>query len=174
MTNSHAERLPCLEGTTWQPVPLPKRGQPRAAFHAYMLMPGFSLAFHAVTLRRSRSSIMAYRTAAIEAARANEAIATVMDTLIREMKAEHGLQMARQRGSSQLPYWSRLAICEYRKRGVSRSEIAAAFRCSPGTVANILQGRGRSYGTLSGTRKLTPAQRCPPGQWKPGKSRGSN
>ena len=174
VTNSHSERSSWLEGTTWQPVPPPQRGQPRAAFHAYMLMPGFSLAFHAVTLCRSRSSILAYRTAAVQAARADEVIATIMETLIGDMRAEHGLQMAQRRGSSQLPYWSRLAICEFRKRGLSRSEIAAAFRCSLGTVANALQGRGCSYERLSGRRQLTPPQSCPPGLWKGGTSRASN
>ncbi|WP_218821545.1 hypothetical protein, partial [Sphingobium sp. Z007] len=82
------------------------------------------------------------------------------------MRAEHGLQMARVRGKAQLPAWSRLAIGEYRKRGFSRCEIATAFRCSLGTVANILQGKGTTYGLFSGERRLTQAQRQPPGRWK--------
>lgn len=74
--------------------------------------------------------------------------------------------MAQVRGRAQLPTWSRLAIGEYRNRGFSRREIADAFRCSPGTVANVLQGKGATYALFSGERRLTHAQQHPPGRWK--------
>jgi hypothetical protein len=129
-------------------------------------MPGFSLAFHAAALRRSRSTVATYRAAAIEAARSEPAIMAAVDAAVWAMRAEHGLQMAQVRGKAQLPAWSHLAIGEYRKRGFSRRELAAAFRCAPGTVANVLQGKGTAYALFSGERRLTHAQRNPPGRWR--------
>ncbi len=165
-TNSHSERAPRIEGEPWQPVRPPKRGKDRTAFHAFMLVPGFSLSFYAAALGRSRSSVAAYRAAAIEAARSDPAIMAAVDAAVWSMRAEHGLKMARLRGKAQLPAWSRLAIGEYRKRGFTRREIAAAFRCSPGTVANVLQGKGSAYALFSGERRLTQAQQHPPGRWQ--------
>ena len=165
-TNSHTERGLKAESATWQPVRPPKRGQSRTAFHAYMLLPGFSLAFHAAVLGRSLTSIATYRAAAIKAARSDPAITAAVHAAIVKLSHLDGLQMARLRGKAQLPSWSRLAIGEYRKRGLSRREIAVAFRCSPGTVANVLQGKGKTYGLFSGERRLTHAQQYPSGRWK--------
>lgn len=172
MTSSHSERRVLrVEGEPWQAVRPPKRGEDRTGFHAFMLLPGMSLSFYAAALGRSRSSVATYRAAAIEAARSDPAIMAAVDAAVWAMKAEHGLQMARVRGKAQLPAWSRLAVGEYRKRGFSRREIAAAFRCSPGTVANVLQGKGTTYGLFSGERRLTHAQRNPPGRWQRGSKR---
>lgn len=161
-TNSHSGSTVAADEMLWQPVRPPRRGEPRTAFHAQMLMPGFSLAFHAAALGRSRTSIMSYRAAAIEAARSDPRVLEAVDAAIWAMRPEHGLAMAQARGTAQLPYWSRLAICDYRKRGLSRPAIANAFRCSLGTVANVLQGKGSSYSLFSGVRCLTSAQRNPP------------
>ena len=166
MTSSHSERALRVEGEPWQPVRPPKRGEDRTGFHAFMLLPGLSLSFHAAALGRSRSSVATYRTAAAEAARSDPAITAALDAAVCAIRAEDGLQMARVRGRAQLPAWSRLAMGEYRKRGFSRREIAAAFCCSPGTVANVLQGKGTAYGLFSGERRLTKAQRDPPGKWR--------
>ena len=171
MTNSHTERRLKAESATWQPIRPPKRGQSRTAFHVYILLPGFSLAFHAETLGRSRTSIATYRAAAIKAARSDRSILAAVDAAVWAMRAEDGLQMARLRGKAQLPSWSRLAIGEYRKRGVSRRDIATAFRCSTGTVANVLQGKGTAYALFSGERRLSHAQRDPPGRWQRGRNR---
>jgi len=73
--------------------------------------------------------------------------------------------MARLRGNGQLPAWARMAMSEYRQRGHSRRQIADAFRCSPGTVANVLQGKGQAYALFSGERRLTHAQQHPPGSF---------
>lgn len=168
-TNSHTENVVAERGQGWLPVERPHRGPRFAAdletFYAYLLMPGFTLSFHSAVLGRSRSSIASYHAAAVEAARTDPAILAMVESMIGEMQAEDGLRMARLRGTAQLPFWSRLAIGEYSKRGVSRREIAAAFRCSPGTVANILQGKGQGYGSLTGERRLTASQRHPPGRW---------
>lgn len=165
MTSSHSELMLRVEGEPWQPVRPPKRGEDRTAFNAFMLLPGFSLSFYSAALSRSRSSVSAYRAAAIEAAQTDPAITAAVDAAVWAMRAEHGLQMARLRGGAQLPAWSRLAIGEFRKRGFTRREIAAAFRCSPGTVANVLQGKGTAYAFFSGERRLTHAQQTPPGRW---------
>jgi len=174
MTKSHSERALRVEGGPWQLVRPPKRGQNRTAFNAFMLLPGLSVSFYAAALGRSRSSVATYRAAAMEAARSNPAIMAAVDATVWSMRAEHGLQMAKVRGSAQLTAWSRLAIFEYRRRGFSRREIAAAFRCSPGTVANILQGKGTAYALFSGERRLTPSQLCPSGRWHAGKPRTSS
>jgi hypothetical protein len=80
------------------------------------------------------------------------------------MTALHGLEMAKRRGKAQLPYWSRMAIQEFRHQGMSREDIAVAFRCSFGTVANVLQGKGVSFKPISGERNLTHCQQRPPGR----------
>ena len=173
MINPHSrikQNLDAVESKqTWQPVCLPNRrerdGDNLLRFYAYMITPGFSLAFHAVTLARSLSSVSAYRKAALQAAQIDPRIHLEVRRRLASIEAEHGLQMAQCRGRAQLPFWSRLAICEFRKRGMSRIEIAAAFRCSLGTIANVLQGLGQSFDVISGERRLTHAQRSPPGQW---------
>ena len=152
----------------WQPVSPPRRGasnEQNTAFHAYMLIPGYSVAFHAATLGRSRTSIANYRAQARQAELDNPAVRQMLDAFLEALRPEHGLQMAQCRGAAQLPHWSLLAIAEYRARGYSRREIAAAFRCSPGTVAHALQFRNRSYEPLSGVRRLTAAQERPPRQF---------
>jgi hypothetical protein len=173
MTKSHPEQALVIRGERWQPVRPPKRGGDRTAFHAYMLLPGFSLAFHAAALGRSRSSLNVYRAAAIAAAQTDPAVLTAVDAAVRAMRAEDGLQMAHVRGRAQLPAWSRLAIGEYRNRGFSRREIADAFHCSHGTVANVLQGKGTTYALFSGERRLTHAQQNPPGRWLRGERSAS-
>lgn len=169
VTNSHAGDASDERTEGWQPIAWPRRGRHSAAdlarFYAYLLTPGLSLSFHSASLGRSRSSIASYRAAAVAAARCDPAIPAMVEAAVGAMRAEDGLLMAQRRGAAQLPFWSRLAICEYRKRGLSRTEIASAFRCSLGTVANVLQGKGGSYGALSGERNLTDAQRNPPGKW---------
>ena len=155
-----------MEGTLWQPVMPPKRGEDRTAFHAFVLLPGMSQSFLAEVLGRTRSSITVYRAAAMEASRSDASIMRAVDAAVHALRAEHGLQMARLRGKAQLPSWSRLAIGEYRRRGFSRREIANAFRCSHGTVANVLQGKGTAYALFSGERRLTHAQQHPPNKYR--------
>lgn len=164
-------RSNCSEAATtglWQPVSPPKRGanvKTKASFHAYMLTPGLSVAFHAATLGRSRSSISTYRRQAQAAATHNPDIAALVLLQLGALDADAGLEMARLRGRAQLPHFSLLAICEFRERGLSRRQIASDFRCSPGTVAHALQFRNRSYEALSGARRLTTAQQRPPKQF---------
>ena len=162
----------CSDASTtslWQPVRPPRRGASdaaKAAFQAYMLVPGLSVAFHAATLGRSRSSIATYRRQAQEASMRNPDIYAKVLAQLGALDANAGLQMAQCRGAAQLPHWSLLAICEFRERGLSRRQIASDFRCSLGTVAHTLQFRNRSYEPLSGARRLTKGQQRPPRQLK--------
>lgn len=163
--NSHAQAGLSTDGARWQPTLPPRRGADRTAFYAAMLLPGLSIAFHATSLARSRTAIRNYKAAAAAAARDDPAIMVAVEATIRQIRAEDGLAMARLRGKAQLPAWSRMAIAEFRHRGVPRRAIAAAFRCSPGTVANVLQGKGSTYALFSGERRLTLYQQQPPGRW---------
>ena len=153
----------------WQPVTPPARCERDTAklreFYAAQLTPGFSRAFHAATLNRSLTSIATYRAKALQAAQNDPTILDLVTANVRAIGPEQGLAMARARGSAHLPPWSRLAIFEHRKRGLTRAEIAAAFRCSIGTVAAVLQGKGRGYHHF-GERRLSAAQAQPPGQWR--------
>ena len=174
MLNSHTAKPvptpPPSTSSTWQPIPPPGRKQSGDAnaptrFHAYMLLPGLSTSFHVVTLGRSRSSIALYRARAAEAASNDPAVAAALADMISNLRAEDGLRMAQLRGRSQLPYWSRLAMFDYRKRGWSQKDLAEAFRCSRGTVGNILRHAGMTYDPLSGERQLTGPQMNPPAKW---------
>ncbi len=165
MTNFHSEK-PTLESSKrWQPAKIPRRGQCRRAFHSFMLIPGLSGSFYSATLNRSRSSVWSYRAEALRAAKLDQTILHDVKQLVAEIRPEDGLAMAQVRGRAQLPSWSKMAICEYQKRGYSRCEIAAAFRCSQSTVANVLQGKRSAYDLFSGVRRLTPQQKEPSGKW---------
>lgn len=168
MTNFHAKRG-SETATRWTPVAPPQRGRDRTAFHTYMLLPGLSVAFHSETLKRCRSSIANYRKQAVAEAALNPTIMEGVESALSELRPDHGMQMARIRGTAQLPYWARLAILEYRKRGFRLEQIAAMFCCSRGTVANVLHGKSRGYEVFSGERRLTLCQRQPPNRWLPKK-----
>lgn len=167
VTNSHTEDAGSTD-LPWHPVRPPGRGasnEQRTAFHAYMLLPGFSVAFHAATLGRSRTSIATYRARAQRVALDNPAVKEMINVQLCALRPEHGMQMAQRRGTAQLPHWSLLAISEFRERGFSRREIAAAFCCSRGTIARALLWRNRSYDPMSGERRLSAAQLTPPGRF---------
>ena len=166
MSNSHAELKLSGDRPPWQPVRPPKRGQDRRAFNIFMMLPGLSISFYAAALGKSRSSVSVYRAAARDAALADPAIMAGVRAAIWDMSREDGLQMARLRGQAHLPSWSRLAIGDYRKQGFTRREIAKAFRCSLGTVTNVLLGKGGAYSLFSGEHRLTNAQLNPPGKWR--------
>ena len=163
--NFHSEKSTLEEPENWERTRIPKRGQCRRAFHSFMLVPGLSRTFFSAILNRSSSSVWSYRAQALRAAEADPTILDDVRQLVAEIRPEHGLAMAQARGHAQLPSWSKIAICEFRKRGYSRREIAAAFRCSTSTVANVLQGKRAGYDLFSGARRLTPQQKNPPGKW---------
>ena len=157
-------------GVGWQPTPPPARGQTDPAvirnFHAYILAPGFSNAFHAATLSKSLTTIATYRAKANTAAQADPTIWTAVQTFVESITPDDGLRMAQVRGDAQMPHWSRLSIRDFRKAGWKITRIAEEFRCSPGTVHNILAGKGTGYASFSGERRLTSAQAAPVGSWQ--------
>lgn len=165
MTNFHSEKSTLESSKRWQPAKIPRRGQCHRAFHSFMLIPGLSGSFFSAALDRSKSSVWYYRAEALRAAKADPTIFDHVDQLVAEIRPEDALTMAQVRGRAQLPSWSKMAICEFRKRGHSRSEIAKAFRCSTSTVANVLQGKRVAYDLFTGARQLTPQQANPPGKW---------
>jgi hypothetical protein len=140
-----------------------------------MLVPGFAHAFHAHVLGRSPAAVRSYRLAALEAAHRDPALRDEASAIASSLRPPDGLAMARLRGSCQLPIWTCLAICEFRKQGYSVAELASAFQCSVRTIASVVS---RSV-FLSAERKLSPQQLCPPGMfrragasnfWSPGTS----
>lgn len=147
----------------------PKRGSSdndRTEFHAYMLLPGLSVGFHAATLRRCRTSVESYRRQAREAASQDALINELMITQLCELRVEDGLEMARLRGTARLPHYSLLAMIEFRARGMSRAQLAVAFCCSLGTVARTLKFQNYAYDPLSGMRRLSRSQEQPPGKFR--------
>lgn len=84
------------------------------------------------------------------------------DDPLDRMTSEVALALARRRGNGQLPYWSRLAVLDYRKRGYSRAELAAIFRCGEKTVSRILNHQGWRHEWVTGKVRLTQGQRRPP------------
>jgi hypothetical protein len=159
-----------IQPSDWSPPPPPLRwssrhASDREAFCVHMLLPGIAAAFHAATIGTSATTIASYRKRAAAAAHRDPSLVARARAAADRFTAEDGLRMAQLRGRAQLPHWARMAMFEYRKRGLSRSEIAVVFRCSRGTVANVLQGKGTGYGVLSGERRLTETQRRPPGRW---------
>ena len=46
------------------------------------------------------------------------------------------------------PWLSRVAIIAYRKQGLTRRELARAFRCSESTIDNVLRRSGWRYDDL--------------------------
>lgn len=135
------------------------------AFLAYMLVPGFTIGFHAATLSRSRSSVRGYILAGNKALAEEPLLVRLVADLARAIRPEDGLAMANARGAAQLPHWSRLAMREYHRRGWTRAELAERFRCSAATVALVLQGKGVAFAAMSGARRLTISQKSPPNQF---------
>jgi len=135
------------------------------AFYLNMLLPGLSLAFHAATLRRSANTIRNYRRRAEQVAASDPKFPSGVERLLVGMTAEDGLRMAQLRGGGQLPFWSKLAIGEYRNRGYSCRAIAKMFCCSERTVRNVTGRKWRDYSTCGGERLLTEFQRRPANRW---------
>ncbi len=156
-----------LPPSAWTPLELPHSEADQPLFHAYILAPGFSTAFHSAMLVKSAATICRYRRIAREALRANGSIRDLITEFVCSITPEIALAMAQKRGRTQMPYLSRLAVGEFLKRGVSRKEVARMFKCSVRTVSNIASGKGGGYAPFSGKRSLTQSQSKPPASTKP-------
>lgn len=158
-----------LAKVAWLPRPLDESvadpGGAERALWAYLLLPGFSIGFHAAVFGRSRSAVRGYLLEAEAAAARDPSLRRLAKLAISNIRPEDGLRMAAQRGGAHLPYWSRLAIREFRKAGLSRIEIARTFRCSLGSVTNVLRGKQGGFHPLAGTRLLSSTQHSPPNRF---------
>lgn len=123
-----------------------------------MLMPGFTTAYWMQVHGRCYTTIAKWQAQAKCAAERDPELGPAVKAAMCAISPADGMYMARIRGPTQMPFWSRLAIVEYRKRGYGVTEIANAFRCAPRTVGNVVR---RSV-FLSPQRVLTPYQRNPP------------
>ena len=78
------------------------------------------------------------------------------------LTAEAGLEMALIRPAKcLLPVWSRMAVAEYARRGVSYAELATMFRCGLTTVWRCVRRWPGGFAPLSGRRLLTSQQLSP-------------
>lgn len=154
VTKSAAQNLQFTQGpliseiskSDWRPLFPGEQGH-----EVMILLPGCSTSFWMRAYGRCYSTIATWKAKA----RADE---DELRSAMSKLTSADGLAMARYRGPAQMPFWSRLAIAEYRKRGFPFREIAKAFECSERTVANVVtQTR-----FLSPVRRLTEYQRKPP------------
>jgi hypothetical protein len=121
-------------------------------------MPGFSTAYWMQVLGRCYMTIAKWKDGARVSAEQDPELESAVKAAMCNISPADGMLMARVRGASQMPFWSRLAVVEYRKRGYKLTEIAGAFQCAPRTVSYIVQ-RGVF---LTPERKLTRYQENPP------------
>jgi hypothetical protein len=128
----------------------------------YLLTQGFSRAYHQQALGASNATLWKYMRWAQELGRRNPEIAELVAANTCSISREDGLLMAQRRGASHLPFWSRLAICEFLQIRSDVGKVAEMFRCSKRTVHNVRAGRCTSYDLLSGCRQLSSTQAHPP------------
>ena len=153
---------PRAEFHRWIVPTRPRCDVARDAYHSYLLMPGFSLAFHATTIGVSTRTVANDRKAALAALVCSPDLLAKAEQLAGSFSAKDGLCMALARGRTQLPFWSRMAICEFAGRGLARAELATMFRCSQSTVGNVLRNIGGGFNVMTGERTLTNSQTNPP------------
>lgn len=148
-----------------RPPPRARRNLRSRDLAIYLLTPGFTIAFHAHALAVSTTTI----TRHLEWSRALAAAdPTLADDVVRNTASitpDDGLKMAQRRGSTQLPWWSRLAIADFTARGRTTSEVADLFRCSCRTVQIVLTRAALSFNCFTGERRLSSTQASPPGKW---------
>lgn len=133
-----------LANASWQ---VPGRYDPA------ILIPGFSISFLVQVTGRCHSTVVRWKKEVSGIVPQSD-----VQALMQNLSPADGMLMSRVRGSAQMPFWSRLAAIEYRKRGFSVRAIAAAFNCSPRTVFYISK---KSVVTQI-DRRLTEYQLNPP------------
>jgi hypothetical protein len=128
----------------------------------YLLTPGFSRAYHQEALKTSNATLWKYMRWAVDLAQHNPGIGGQVMANLASITAQDGLLMAQRRGRAQLPYWSRLAICEYLEIHRSATAVAKMFGCSARTIYNVQRGACLAYHRLTGDRQLSASQTAPP------------
>ena len=124
---------------------------------AYLLTPGFSRSYHQHVLRTSNATIWKYMAWARELARRDPKIDEMVSANVGSITRDDAIQMAQRRGPCQLPFWSRLAVCEC-LLDTDAGRVAVIFGCSKRTLVNIRVGRCVSYDPITGARITTAAQ----------------
>lgn len=132
----------------------------------YLLTPGFSQAYHRQALGVSGATIAKYLVWSRQLAAADPSIAELVQQNAASITADDGIQFAQQRGPAHLPWWSRLAMAEFKHRLNSTAEVAKLFNCSRRTVQLALKNLPFSYDFLTGERRLSSTQFSPPGKWR--------
>lgn len=148
----------------------PKRGRRHRRTRElaiYLLTPGFSTAYHSHTLGVSANTIRKHLSWSRTSALKDPAIADDVERNLASITAEDGLRIAQIRGTTHLPWWSRLAIAEFSARLQCTSEVAALFRCSRRTVQQALTRGCHSYDMLTSARRLSSSQASPSRKWTP-------
>ena len=149
------------------PDPIKRKRVARSRdFAIYLLTPGFSRAFHQHGLGVSDTTIAKYFQWSQEFAIRDPTIWDNVRENAASITPEDGLKMALRRGRGHLPWWSRLAIAEFRYRLGSTGETASLFKCSRRTVQLVLKNWPIAYDPLSGERRLSRTQASPTGQWR--------
>ena len=132
----------------------------------YLLTPGFSRAYHQNALGVSDTTIDKYVQWSRELALGDPTLLDSVSENAASITPEDGLMIAQRRGRAHLPWWSRLAIAEFRHRLGSTGEVAALFNCSRRTVQLVLKTCPIAYDPFSGERRLSRTQASPPGMWR--------
>lgn len=155
-------------GTLIDTSPRKLAHQPELA--AYLLTPGFTRGYHRRVLGVSNATLWSYLNWARAHADRNPAIREMISANLASITCDDGIAMARRRGSTHLPFWSRLAICEMLQHE-SVPKVAAIFNCSKRTVNNVSGGRCVAFDPLSGIRYLSRSQLLPPASLRRSRSK---
>jgi len=150
-------------GTLDKASPRPLRRQAELAI--YLLTPGFSQAYHRHALAVSDTTVAKYLAWSRDLVAGDASVSDRVSANVASITAEDGLAFAQLRGSAHLPWWSRLAIAEFRHRLNNTVEVARLFNCSRRTVQLALKTLPSSYDFLTGERRLSATQKAPAGMW---------
>lgn len=147
----------------------PTRGRRHRRTHdlaVYLLTPGFTTAYHGHVLGVSRTTINKHLAWSRALAAQDPTVFEDVERNVTSITPADGINMAQRRGTTHLPWWSRLAIADYSARMRSTSEVAALFRCSQRTVQQVRRCGCLAYDLFTGARRPSSTQLSPPGKWK--------
>ena len=130
-------------------------------FAEWLLLPGMSLSLQAHLLSRSVTFARKHRLRAEQMARCCPEIEKRVKRTVATLSPQDGLKMARLRGRCQLPFWSKLALANYRKQGEPLIRLSKAFLCSERCIQYVLSHTNFAQAD----RMLSSVQLCPPKQF---------
>jgi hypothetical protein len=129
---------------------------------AYLLTPGFSRSYHKQALRVSNATVWKYTAWARELAARDPRIFDMVAANVASISRDDAVLMAVLRGRCQLPFWSKLAICELLNERLEPREVANIFNCSPRTIQYARSQPSIAYNFLTADRQLSSSQLSPP------------